>query len=300
MKTRILIDTDPGIDDAVALLLAVASPELELVGVTTVAGNVTQSRGYENAHRVLAVTEKEVTVYPGCEAPMIKQLAVNAEEINGTSGLGGADWPGVNVRKHPVHAVDFIIQQCLNNKDSPITICPLGPLTNLAVALVKQPEISEGIREVVIMGGALRTEGNTSQYAEFNFYTDPAAAHIIFKACLPVTLCPLDITNNLVWPAGWLQKLPSFSRACSLVASMLSYYESGPGGGLHDPAVIAWLLEPELFQVEACDIDIEIHDQSREGLCLTQWQSSGKVKALTRVDVAGFFELLLQRLGSLD
>ena len=300
MPTPIIIDTDPGIDDAVALLLAAASPELNILGVTAVAGNVAQSLACSNTFRVLAASGQSKPVFRGCEAPIIKPLPDDTADIHGKSGLGKISWPEVSAQPEPQHAVDFIIEQCLQNLETPITLCMLGPLTNLAMALVKQPDIIRGIREVVIMGGALNIAGNTSQYAEFNFYTDPIAAHIVFKSSLSITLCPLDITQRLLWPSGWLDQLPSSSHACILTGTMLSFYRSGSGGGLHDPAVIAWLLKPGLFTAEPCHIEIEIYNRNREGQCQTQWQASGRVNALTDVDVTGFFQLLSQRLASLD
>ncbi|AMO56531.1 hypothetical protein GZ77_07035 [Endozoicomonas montiporae] len=301
MSTCIIIDTDPGIDDAVALLLAVASPELNVVGITTVGGNVSQQQAFNNARRILKAAGKQVPVYRCSEQAISKPLNPETDAIHGQNGIGDIGWPEVEVvSAHQISAVDFIISKALEHADNPVTLCMLGPLTNLALALVINPNIAVGIKEVVIMGRALDVPGNISAVAEFNFYTDPVAADIVFRSSLNLKLCPLDVTETLKWNNDWLQKLlRSQSNTARLTADMLGFYRSGEGGGLHDPIVIASLVKPDIMNVRSCDIRIETRDEAKEGQSKVVWSDQGKVSAVVSADIDAFFHLLAARLVKL-
>ncbi|MGI9275186.1 MAG: nucleoside hydrolase [Endozoicomonas sp.] len=295
MSLPVIIDTDPGIDDAVALLLAAASQELDILGITAVAGNVTLDHAVNNAHRILKVAGSEVPVYQGCSRPVIKHL-VTAEDVHGPEGLG-LTWPEVSYPISGTHGVDFIIEQASSHHNEPLTLCMLGPLTNLALALIKEPEIKKGIGQVVLMGGALNVAGNITPHAEFNFHVDPHAAFVVFESGLPIIMSPLDVTEKASITRPWLEEIKrQKSLACKIVHDMLEFYHAGVGGGLHDPCVIAWLLAPELFKTRLCNVQIEIRDKGQEGKSIADWNDSGEVKAMMDIDREGFFDLLLNRL----
>ena len=293
----VIIDTDPGIDDAVALLLAWASPELNVLGITTVAGNVELEQCYLNAHRLRQLASRMTPIYSGCPAPILKSLQVT-HSIHGRDGLG-MSWPAVDAPKSTLHSVDFIIEQALNHKSSPMTLCMLGPLTNLATALILCPEIKEGIKQVVLMGGALENSGNTSPVAEFNFYTDPHAAARVFASGLSIVMSPLDVTRQTEVVASWLDAIRNLDTpVCKAVYEMLSAYRSGSGGGLHDPCIVAWLIAPELFTEKRCDVRVEVCGD-REGQSVPEWKEDGKVLSLTDVNVDSFLALLKNRIQTL-
>ena len=298
MSLPVIIDTDPGIDDAVALLLAAASQELDILGVTAVAGNVTIDHAVSNSHRILTLAGSKVPVHQGCSRPIIKHL-VTADDVHGSEGLGQT-WPEVSYQLSETHGVDFIIKQASLHHNKPLTLCMLGPLTNLALALIKEPSIKKGIRQVVLMGGALNAGGNITPHAEFNFHIDPHAAFVVLESGLPVVMSPLDVTQKASITRSWLDDLKKQkSSACNVVYDMLDFYRSGAGGGLHDPCVIAWLLSPELFKTRNCEVQVEIRDKDREGQSIVHWNDNGRIKAMMDVDREGFFDLLLDRLKRL-
>ena len=279
------------------LILAWASSELKILGITTVAGNVELHNTYLNTHRLRRLAGKETSILAGCPGPMIKPLEIT-RDIHGTKGLG-VDWPEFEVPESPQHSVDFIIEQALQQTSDPVTLCMLGSLTNLATALVKCPDMAKGIKEVVLMGGALNDRGNTSPYAEFNFFTDPHGAYRVFNSGLPIVMSPLDVTRKAIIPEGWIEELGCLDRPSSRATyEMLSAYRDGKGGGLHDPCVIAWLLSPELFTAQTCDVNIEICGE-RAGQSIPQWHEKGKVTAMMDLDCVGFFSLLKQRRSTL-
>ena len=295
MTLPIIIDTDPGIDDAVALLAALASSELDIIGITPVAGNVRLETAVSNAYRILSLAGKEASVCPGCERPLIKPLET-AHDVHGTEGMGSS-WPDISVPPSQLHGVDFLIKKALAHRDKPLTLCMLGPLTNLAMALIREPAVKEGIRQIVLMGGALKTPGNVTPFAEFNFHVDPHAAAVVFDSGLPIVMAPLDVTNKALLPDGWLAGMKKQkSAACKAVYDMLNFYRSGQGGGLHDPCVIAWLLAPELFRTSICDVKIEIYNREKLGQCIPEWKADGSVTAMMDIDNQGFFSLLTERL----
>ena len=196
-QRKIIIDTDPGQDDAVAILLALASPEeIEVLGITAVAGNVPLDLTKKNARIVCELAQKtEIKVFAGCDTPMQRPL-VTAEHVHGKTGLDGPTLPDPEMPLQKQHAVDFIIETVRTNEAGTITLCPLGPLTNIATAIEKAPDIKEKIQEIVLMGGAYFEVGNITPTAEFNIYVDPEAAEIVFQSNIKITVLPLDITHK--------------------------------------------------------------------------------------------------------
>jgi len=311
MPRPVIIDTDPGQDDALAILLALASPELEVVGITAVAGNVPLDLTAANARRVCELAGRpDVPVFGGCARPMLRLLHT-AEAVHGTTGLDGADLPPPHMPLQTAHAVDWLVDTLMAAEAGTITLCPLGPLTNIALAIVKQPLIVPKIREIVLMGGAAFTGGNTTPAAEFNIYVDPHAADVVFGCGAPVTMIPLDCTHQALITPDWLGRLRAVdtpvARAC---AGMLAFYNRFDrerygfvGAPLHDPCVIARLLAPELFAGKRCRVSIETGSELTMGQTVVDWWGIAGLPpnalVLTEIDAAGFFELVLKRLAGL-
>jgi purine nucleosidase len=307
----IIIDTDPGQDDALAILLALASPELEVLGVTAVAGNVPLDLTAANARRVCELAGRvEVPVFAGCARPMLRTLHT-AEAVHGATGLDGADLPPPRMPLQTAHAVDWLVDTLMAAEDGAITLCPMGPLTNIALAIVKQPRIVAKIREIVLMGGAAFTGGNTTPAAEFNIYVDPHAADVVFGSGAPVTMIPLDCTHKALITPAWLDRLRAVdtpvARAC---AGLLAFYNrfdreryGFAGAPLHDPCVIARLLMPELFSGRRCRVAVETGSELTLGQTVVDWWGIGGVPpnalVLTDIDSVEFFELVLKRLAAL-
>ncbi len=311
MARRIIIDTDPGQDDAVAILLALASPELEVMAITTVAGNVPQPLVTDNALKIAELAGRsEVPIHRGCERPMLRPL-YTAEYVHGPSGIDGADLPAASRPASPGHAVDVIVETCLAAVDDPITLCPIGPLTNVATALVKEPAIVAGIAEIVLMGGGFFEGGNTTPAAEFNIYVDPHAAAIVLDSGVPITMMPLDVTHKaLVMPEHIDRFRDLGSSVGDAVAGMLAYYERhdvekyGTGGApLHDPCVIAYLIDPELFSGRRCHVAVETASELTMGMTVVDWWgvTDGQPNALVMNEVAAdrFLDLVVERLANL-
>ncbi len=260
---RLIIDCDPGIDDAVALLLAIASPELEILGITTVAGNVPVSITHRNARQICELAGRsDLAVYAGCPRPLVRS-PIFAADVHGDNGLGGVILPEPMMALQASHGVSFLIKT-LRSASKPITVAALGPLTNLAVALVQAPEIAEQIERLVMMGGASGA-GNITPSAEFNMFADPHAAQVVFGSGIPMVLLPLDVTHQAIATPQRLQGLlDRYSPARRVVLEMLGRYSLAEqarmgweGPPLHDPGVIAYLLQPQLFEVARGTIAIE-------------------------------------------
>src|SRR5919109_4299505 len=211
MPKRILFDTDPGIDDACAILLALASPELSVEGLSIVHGNCSLEQGTINALSVLELASAEhIPVARGCELPLV-QPSLLAPETHGETGLGYARLPAPRTKPIAVHGVDFLIEKILASPGE-ITLVAIGPLTNLALAIRQEPRIVQALKEIIIMGGALRYEGNTTALAEFNTYVDPHAAHIVYHAGIPTILVPLDVTYQCILTPADVQRLQTIGR----------------------------------------------------------------------------------------
>ncbi len=304
MASPIIVDCDPGVDDAIALLLAFGL-DMPISGVTTVAGNVPLSLTYPNARKICALASRpQVPVFAGCPRPLLRPLAT-AEEIHGATGLQGADFPEPPPAVASQHSVDFLIQQLLS-APQPIRIAALGPLTNLAVALIKCPQIAEQIEQLVIMGGAMG-QGNITPSAEFNIYVDPHAAHVVLSANIPTTLITLDITHQVLTTPERLAKIRAVGNAVSdAAAGMLSFYGQNdsvlydlPGAPLHDPCVLAYLHNRDLFTTRQVDVCVETTGEHTMGRTVVDWYGSGEkstVQVAETVDVGGFYMMLIESL----
>ncbi|NNG03790.1 MAG: nucleoside hydrolase [Inquilinus sp.] len=307
----IIIDTDPGQDDAIALLLALASPELDVLGITTVAGNVPLALTEVNARKVCELAGRsDAKVFAGCARPMLRPL-VTAESVHGKTGLDGPDLPAPTMPLQPEHAVDWLVDTLMAAADGSITLCPLGPLTNIAMAIVREPRIVPKIREIVLMGGGFFEGGNTTPTAEFNIYVDPHAAHVVFTCGARLTMHPLDVTHKALMSKAWIDSLGKLgTKVGAAAAAMLTFYErfdmekyGEDGGPLHDPCVIAWLLRPELFGGKECAVRIETGSELTMGQTVVDWWGvTGLEKNCTvinRIDSDGFYALILERLARL-
>ncbi|MBO6718050.1 MAG: nucleoside hydrolase [Rhizobiaceae bacterium] len=308
---RIIIDTDPGQDDAVAIMLALASPEIDVVGITTVAGNVPLALTQKNARKVCELAGRpDIPVYAGADAPLERKL-VTAEYVHGKTGLDGPDLPEPKMELQDGHAADFIVETLMAAEAGTITLCPLGPLTNIALALQKEPAIARRIREIVLMGGGFFEGGNTTPAAEFNIYVDPQAADIVFRSGIPITVMPLDVTHKVLTKAARVAAFRNIgNRVGVAVSEMLSFSErfdeakyGTDGGPLHDPCVIAWLVRPELFKGRDCNVVIETQSELTLGMTVVDWWGVTKrpknAHVVRDVDDDGFFALLTERLAAL-
>ena len=304
----LIIDCDPGQDDAIALLMAIASAEeFDLLGVTAVAGNVPLAKTEANARRVRDLAGRpELPVYAGCPRPMVR-APVTAEAVHGPSGIDGADLPEPSRPVEEAHAVDFLVQT-LAKAPRPVTLATLGPLTNFALAIVKNPSILDNVAEIVAMGGAVGL-GNVTAAAEFNIYADPHAAHVVFEAGVPLTMVGLDVTRQAIATPARIEAIRSLGTAPALsVCGMLEYYGARTtaayrhGPPLHDPCVIAYLLQPDLFEGRDMHVAIELVGEHSLGrtVCDVYGRSGApNARVLERVDSDGFFALLTELLARL-
>ncbi|CAN5337373.1 nucleoside hydrolase [soil metagenome] len=312
MKRRIIIDTDPGQDDAVAILLALASPDdLDVAGIVAVGGNVPLALTEKNARRLVELAGRaDVPVYAGCSRPMVRKLRT-AEHVHGRTGLDGYALPEPTVPLAPGHGVDFIVETLMAAPPKEITLCTLGPLTDVAMALVKQPAIAERVREIVMMGGAYFEVGNITPTAEFNIFVDPEAADIVFQSGIPITMAPLDLTHRVLTTAPRRQAFSDLgNRAGAAVHGLLGFSErfdlakyGGIGAPLHDPCVIAWLLKPELFKGRSINVSIETKSELTLGMTVADWwrvtDRPANALFLREADADGYYALLRERIARL-
>lgn len=300
----LIIDCDPGVDDAIALLLALASPELEILGITTVAGNVPLALTQRNARQICELAgQTQIPVFAGCPRPLVRRL-LTAEEVHGKSGLEGVMLPDPQMPLQPQHGVDFLVEILLQAPE-PITVAATGPLTNIAMALVKAPQIAEKIEQLVLMGGSYGS-GNITAAAEFNAYGDPHAAHVVFGSGLPIAMFGLNLTHQVITTPERRQRIQHLgSPVAEVAAALLSKYGSHDsqqlelsGGPLHDPCVIAYLLQPDLFELAPADVEVEIASPLTLGQTVVNRRDpqSGTQVAL-KADAVGFYELLVERLS---
>lgn len=307
----ILIDTDPGQDDAVAILLALASPELELLGITTVAGNVPLALTTRNARTVLELAgRRDIPVCAGCDRPLARTLRT-AEHVHGKTGLDGIALPEPTLPPDARHAVDFIVQTLMERAPRTVTLCPLGPLTNIASALRREPALAARIRAIVLMGGGFSEGGNITPAAEFNIHVDPEAAEIVFRSGVPITVLPLDCTHQALTSRARIAAIrASGTRVTEAVAAWLEFFErfdvakyGSAGGPLHDPCVIAWLVAPALFSGRFVNVEIETGSALTLGMTVVDWWGvAGRAPnalVLRHIDADGFYALLAQRLARL-
>jgi purine nucleosidase len=310
MPRKIIIDTDPGQDDAVAILLALASPELEVLGLTAVAGNVPLPLTQRNARIIVDLARATVPVYAGCDAPLSRKL-VTAEHVHGKTGLNGIELPVPVTPLQPQHAVDFLIDTLRHEPAGSVTLCPLGPLTNIATAFNRAPDIIPRVAEIVLMGGGYFEGGNITPAAEFNIYVDPEAADIVFKSGVPLVVMPLDVTHKALTSRTWVEEMRALGTPVGqAVASWTDFFErfdtakyGSEGAPLHDPCVIAYLLQPALFHGRHINVQIETTGEFTLGMTVADWwHVSGRAPNamfMGGVDRDGFYRLLTERLGRL-
>lgn len=310
MTRKIIIDTDPGQDDAVAILLALASPELEVLALTAVAGNVPLALTQRNALQIVELSGRTVPVYAGCDAPLKRKL-VTAEYVHGKTGLDGIPLPDPAQPLESGHAVDYIIDTLRSHPAGSITLCPLGPLTNIATAFQRAPDIISRVAEIVLMGGGYFEGGNVTPAAEFNIYVDPEAADIVFKAGVPLVVMPLDVTHKALTSRDWVEGMRALGTPVGqAVASWTDFFErfdtakyGSAGAPLHDPCVIAYLLQPSLFTGRHINVEIETQSKLTLGMTVADWWRVTKREPnalfVGGVDRDGFYRLLSERLARL-
>jgi purine nucleosidase len=308
---KIIIDCDPGHDDAIAIMLALASPELEVLGITVTYGNV----GLENTVRNAMVMRElcssslggsSVPIFAGANAPLVRDR-ISAESVHGTSGLEGPDLPEVRAGLETMRAADFIIQSVLDFPNQ-VTLAPVGPLTNIALAMRLEPSIVPKIKRIVLMGGSTDF-GNWTPAAEFNILCDPHAASIVFSSGVPLTMFGLNLTHQVLATPERAERIRALNtRVSHFTAELLEFFKLAyqrrydfPGPALHDPCVIAYLIQPDLFKLKTMNVEIDCADGPSFGRTVCDvWGVTGKVKncdVALEADADGFFELLTARLA---
>jgi len=309
---KIIIDTDPGQDDAVAILVALASPEeIDILDITCVAGNVPLDLTSRNARIVCELAGKRaVKIFAGCDRPLGRDL-VTAEHVHGKTGLDGPDLPEPTMSLAEGHAVDFIIDTLRENAPGTVTLCPLGPLTNIATALQKAPDIADRIAKIVLMGGGYFEGGNITPTAEFNIYVDPQAADIVFKSGAPIVVMPLDVTHKALVTKARNDAFRAIGSPVGIaVAEMTDFFErfdkekyGSDGAPLHDPCVTAYLINPDLFSGRHINVEIETQSELTMGMTVADWwgvtDRAPNATFMNDLDADGFFALLTERLARL-
>jgi purine nucleosidase len=303
----VIIDCDPGVDDAVAILLALASPELDVLGITTVAGNVAADLTAKNARKACELAgRRDMAVFAGCEKPLLRLQVFGKYAAGG--GLAGDTLPEPTMPLGSLHAVDFLRTTLIAPRPARVTLCTLGPLTNVAVALALDPGIAGRIERIVAMGGAFAAFGNRSPAAEFNVLADPHAAQIVLQSGVAIDLLPLDLTFQALATPDWLAEVRKLGRVGAAVHQLLTFFDRSdiarfgrPGGPLHDPLVIASLLWPEIFSGRSAWVGVDLAGQGTLGHTCIDWRCeddrAANVRVLTRVAPKMFFPRLKDRLA---
>lgn len=308
---KIIIDTDPGQDDAIAILLAFASPEIDVLGLTAVAGNVPLALTQKNARIICELAGRgDVPVYAGCDRPLARKL-VTAEHVHGKTGLDGPAMPDPVMPLAEGHGVDFIIETLRREAAHTVTLCPLGPLTNIAEAFRRAPDVAGRVQQIVLMGGAYFEVGNITPAAEFNIYVDPEAADIVFRSGVPIVVMPLDVTHKVLTTRARVEAFRALGtevgRVCAEWSDFFERFDmekyGSEGAPLHDPTVIAYLLAPGLFRGRHINVEIEVQSDLTRGMTVADWwgvtDRPANALFIGDVDAEGFFALLTERLGRL-
>ena len=311
MPRKIILDCDPGHDDAVAIVLAGGDPNIELLGITTVGGNQTLQKVTRNALSVLRVARlTDVPVYAGCVRPLVREVEV-APGIHGDSGLDGVDLPEPVTAVGAQHAVDYIIDTVMSNEPGTITLVPTGPLTNIALAVRKEPRIAERVQEVVLMGGGYHT-GNWSAVAEFNIKVDPEAAHIVFNESWPLTMVGLDLTHQALATPEVEDRIRAINSECSefflgLFAFFRATYQREQGfenPPVHDPCTVAYLIDPTIVSTQKVPLDVELHGELTVGMTVADFRAPAPPDCTTQVavqlDHARFWDLVVKAIESVE
>ncbi|MFQ1876801.1 pyrimidine-specific ribonucleoside hydrolase RihA [Aeromonas veronii] len=311
MALPVILDCDPGHDDAIALILALASPELKVLAVTTSAGNQTPDKTLNNALRILTLLGRnDIPVAAGAPKPLARELII-ADNVHGESGLDGPKLPEPAFAPQAMTGLE-LMAKCLRESPQPVTLVPTGPLTNIALLLAAHPELKGKIARIVLMGGAAGA-GNWTPAAEFNIYVDPEAADMVFKSGIPITMCGLDVTHEAQVMDEDIERVRAITNpVAQCVAGLLDFfmiYHRDPkwgfaGAPLHDPCTIAWLLAPELFHGVECRVDIETSGVHSVGMTVVdRYGLTGKpanALVLLGLDRPGFIDLLVTRLRAFD
>lgn len=311
-RRPVIIDTDPSPDDAVAFLVALASPEeLEVLAITTVAGNVPLDLTSKNARKALELAKRTDTpVYAGAAAPLVRRL-ITAEHVHGRTGFDGYDLPEPTVPLANGFAPDAIIDLVMSRAAGTVTLCCLAPLTNIALALAKEPRLAGHLREIVIMGGAFSEGGNITPAAEFNFYVDPEAAAAVLGCGAPITLIPLDCTHQALTTPPRMERLRAHGTPVTEAFYHLLKFNKifdetkygWLGGPLHDATVIAYLLSPDLFRGRTVNVSVETVGEQTLGMSVVDWwgvlKKPANVQFLREINAEGYFDLVIERLGRL-
>jgi inosine-uridine nucleoside N-ribohydrolase len=306
--TAIILDCDPGHDDAIALLLALGSPELELLGVTTVSGNQTVEKTTANAVRVLDHLERsEVPVAAGAPRPLVRDRRT-AAEVHGETGLDGPSLPGPSRGPEPMHAIDWMARAVTASAE-PVTLVATGPLTNVALFLARYPELDSRLERIVLMGGAIG-EGNTTPAAEFNIWVDPEAAHRVFQSGVDLTMVGLDVTYQALMTSAHANRLAAAGRAGKLVADLYGFYArfherhyGWEGAPVHDAVAVAHVIDPTLLSTRRCGVLVDTGPEPSRGRThvdlrgTTGWEPNCHVAV--GIDADRFLELLITRISAL-
>jgi len=306
MATKIILDTDPGHDDAIALLLALASPEVEVLGVTSVSGNQTLEKTTKNALKILEfVGRTDIPVHVGCERPLVREQRP-AADVHGESGLDGPELPDPTTPPAEGHAIDFIADTV--GRTEGVVLVPVGPLTNIGLLLARYPGIEARIARIVLMGGAI-AEGNVTPAAEFNIWADPEAAHRVFTSGIDVTMVGLDVTHKALLIPQKVDELRG-SRVGGLVAALYDFYHvhhqrmyGWEGSPIHDALAVAHVISERFLRTEHRYVEIDVGaEPSRGRTYVDLWQRTGKKRNChvgVDVDGPGFIDVLVDRLQSL-
>ena len=309
---KIILDCDPGQDDAVALALAMAAKdEIEILGVTTVAGNVPLNLTQRNARIMCEMCHRsDVKVYAGAEKPMAQEL-VTAEHVHGKSGLDGIEIYEPSHSLEEKHAIDFIIESCLASELNSLILVPTGPLTNIWLAIDREPDILPKIKEIVLMGGARKEAGNITPSAEFNIYVDPEAAKLVLQCGRPIVMMSLDVTHQVLTTQKRVDTIRNLDSSVGEgIAALIEFYERYDeekyhldGAPLHDPCTVAYLLKPELFKFKNVNVEIETGGTFTRGTTVVDyWEVTDRIPNVQwayEVDDEGFFDLLNQYLSKI-
>jgi pyrimidine-specific ribonucleoside hydrolase len=309
MTTPIILDCDPGHDDAIAMLLALASPEVNLLGVTTVAGNSTLENTTRNALKVLELSDhREVPVAAGAAGPLMRDLVV-AAEVHGKSGLDGPVLPDPVIQPAATHAVDFLGETILSFSE-PVTLVAMGPLTNIALLVSRYPEALDNVSRIVSMGGAIGL-GNVTPAAEFNIFVDPEAAHRVYHAGVPITMIGLDVTHQAPLDRNHAERLRRMGRSGRFVAELLDFFignyprhrSGGEGAPIHDAVAVAYVIWPDLVSTIPCYVTVDTQSELCRGRTVVdRWQVTGEPpNAEVGLSLPGdrFADLLIERIALL-
>lgn len=311
MQRKILLDCDPGHDDAVAMMLAWGNPSIELLGITTVGGNQTLDKVTRNALSVATVVGMhDVPIAAGCRLPLVRPVEI-APDVHGDSGLDGVELPEPAVELDPRHGVDLIIETIMSNEPGTVTLVPTGPLTNIAMAARKEPRIVERVQEVVLMGGGYHV-GNWSPVAEFNIKVDPEAAHIVFNEKWPIVMVGLDLTHQALATDEVAERIAAVPGSVSqftlgLFTFFRKAYQDAQGFDfppVHDPCTLAYLIDPTIVETVKVPVDVELNGSLTTGMTVADFRTPAPedchTKVATRLDAPRFWGLVVDAIDRIQ